>query len=254
MKKTGERQAEVIWISGVNPVREALRAEGIAIREMMVARSDQRAQELLQSARQKNIPVRRETRESLSALLGHSHHQGIALHVEEYPYTSLESLLERPLDEREPLIVLDCVQDPQNLGALIRSGCFLGAKGVVIPQDRSARVTSTVIKVAAGATSYLPVIQVTNLIRALELLKEAGIWIVGLDVEGARSLYEADLTVPVALVVGNEQKGIRQLVKKHCDLLVEIPARGQIQSLNASAAGAVALAEVQRQRSMHRAR
>jgi len=248
MMKGKGRSAEAIWISGVNPVREALRAESLAVREMIYARTDQRIQELIELGRHQGIPVRQETRDGLSALLGHSHHQGVALHAEEYPYTSLESLLDRRLEEREPLVILDCIQDPQNLGALIRSGCFLGAKGIVIPRDRSARVTSTVVKVAAGATSYLPVIQVTNLTRALELLKDAGTWIVGLDVEGKKSLYEADLTVPVGLVVGNEQKGLRPLVRKNCDLLVEIPARGPVQSLNASAAGAIALAEIQRQR------
>lgn len=247
--KERSRTEETIWISGVNPVREALRTESIAIREMVLARKDPRIQEIADLASRKKIPVRQESRDALSALLGHSHHQGVALHAAEYPYVALESILSLGLEEREPLVILDCVQDPQNLGALIRSACFLGAKGIVVPRDRSARVTNTVIKVAAGATSYLPVIQVTNLARTLELLKESGTWIVGLDVEGKKSLYEVDLTMPIGLVVGNEQKGLRPLVRKLCDLLVQIPAHGPIQSLNASVAGTVALAEIQRQRS-----
>jgi 23S rRNA (guanosine2251-2'-O)-methyltransferase len=160
----------------------------------------------------------------------------------------MESMLEAP--PREPLIVLDCIQDPQNLGALLRSACFLGAKGIVLPADRSARVTAAVVKVAAGATSYLPIAQTTNLARALDAMKASGLWIVGLDVGGTQSIYEADLTLPLGLVVGNEQKGMRPLVRKHCDFLVQIPALGTIQSLNAATAGAVALAEVQRQRLM----
>jgi 23S rRNA (guanosine2251-2'-O)-methyltransferase len=242
--------AQDLWISGINPVREALRADRLVIREMVLARSDQRVQELMEWAAGKNIPWRQTSREFLSGQVGHEHHQGIAILVDEYPYVSLESLLEAPPREREPLIVLDCIQDPQNLGALLRSACFLGAKGIVLPADRSARVTAAVVKVAAGATSYLPIVQTTNLARALDTMKASGLWIVGLDVGGTQSIYEADLALPLGLVVGNEQKGLRPLVRKHCDFLVQIPALGAIQSLNAATAGAVALAEAQRQRLM----
>ncbi|NLJ27834.1 23S rRNA (guanosine(2251)-2'-O)-methyltransferase RlmB [Desulforhabdus amnigena] len=237
-----------LWISGINPVREALRADRMVIREMILARTDQRVQELMDWAKQKGIALRHETREFLSTQVGHDHHQGVALRANEYPYASLESILEGAAGEREPVIILDCIQDPQNFGALLRSACFLGAKAVVIPSDRSARVTAAVIKVAAGATSYIPIVQATNLTRVLETLKESGLWIVGLDVAGNQSLYEADLSLPLGLVVGNEQKGLRPLVRKHCDFLVQIPVLGPIQSLNAAAAGAIALAEVQRQR------
>ncbi len=156
--------------------------------------------------------------------------------------------MERPLEDRQPVLILDSIQDPQNLGALIRSACFLGARGIILPKDRSAKITSTVIKVASGATVYLPVIQVVNLAQALDHLKGSGLWIAGLDVEAEQSLYEVDLSVPLGLVVGNEQKGLRPLTRKHCDFLVHIPAGGPLQSLNAATAGAIALAEVQRQR------
>ena len=237
-----------IWISGINPVKEALCAGIPGIREMVAARSDQRTRELLERGRKAGIPFREMTRDALTALVGHDHHQGVALRAGEYPYASLETLLERPMMEREPLIVLDCIQDPQNLGAILRSACFLGAKGVVLPKDRSAKITETAIKVAAGATSYLPVVQTVNLARSIEQMKDAGLWIVGLDLEGDLSIYDADLSLPLALVVGNEQKGMRPLVRKCCDMLVKIPAHGPLQSLNAAAAGAVALAEVQRRR------
>jgi 23S rRNA (guanosine2251-2'-O)-methyltransferase len=120
---------------------------------------------------------------------------------------------------------------------------------VVLPRDRAAQVTGTVVRVAAGGTSHVPVFQVTNLVRAMEMLKGSGLWIAGLDVQGSVGLYDADLTSPMALVIGNEQKGLRPLVRRQCDLLLHIPARGAIDSLNAATAGAVALAELQRQRS-----
>jgi 23S rRNA (guanosine2251-2'-O)-methyltransferase len=238
-----------LWISGINPVREALSHEGPPILEMILSRHDQRVLDLIELANKRGIPVYSKSRDDLSGMVGHVHHQGIALRVEGFVYAPLETLLHRDESEREPLIVLDCVQDPQNLGALARSACFLGAKGLIIPKDRSAQITSTVMKISAGAMSYLAVAQVVNLTRAIEQLKEASIWVVGLDLQSERSLYETDLTVPLGLVVGNEQKGLRPLIRKHCDLLVHIPACGPLQSLNAAASAAVALAEVQRQRS-----
>jgi len=192
--------------------------------------------------------VRRGTRDQVSALAGHVQHQGAALKIGEYPYTDLDTLLQQPVSRREPLVALDSIQDPQNLGAILRSACFLGIQGIIIPRDRSAPVSATVIKIAAGATSYIPVIRITNLSRALKQLKEAGYWVAGLDVSGDKTLFEADLTVPLCLLVGNEQKGIRPLVRSECDLLVKIPAVGPIQSLNAATAAAIGMAEIVRQR------
>lgn len=229
-------------------MREVLRAEGLAVGRLMLARNDQRGQELGELARSKGIPVEHAARERLAELAGHAHHQGAVLEMQEFPYIGLEDLLESPLSERDPLLVLDTIQDPQNLGAILRSGCFLGAKAVILPKDRSARVTTAVVKIAAGATAYVPVVQVTNLVRALKELKDAGYWTAGLDVEGGKTLYDADLTVPLCLVVGNEQKGMRSLVRGQCDLLLCIPAAGPLQSLNAAAAATIALSEVLRQR------
>lgn len=192
--------------------------------------------------------MRRGTRDQVSALAGHVQHQGAALKIGEYPYTDLDTLLQQPVSRREPLVALDSIQDPQNLGAILRSACFLGIQGIIIPRDRSAPVSATVIKIAAGATSYIPVIRITNLSRALKQLKEAGYWVAGLDVSGDKTLFEADLTVPLCLLVGNEQKGIRPLVRSECDLLVKIPAVGPIQSLNAATAAAIGMAEIVRQR------
>lgn len=241
-----------IWICGVNPVREALLSNNLVPGEMVHSRIDARIQDLLDLCTSRGIPVRMQKKEALSAFLGHAHHQGVALLVPDFPYVPLENILKSEASRREPLVVLDSVQDPQNLGALMRSACFLGAKGLVIPRDRSAKVTGSVMKVAAGAASYLPVIQVTNLARCLDGMKEAGLWVVGLAVEEALPIYDVDLTVPLGVVIGNEMKGLRPLVRKHCDILAAIPSHGPMESLNAAVAGAVVLAEIQRQRGFSR--
>lgn len=246
--KTRPTASHDIWITGFNPGREALLTGRVPVLELVLSRSDPRSRELHELGIKRGIPVRRETGEEISALVGHSHHQGVALRMKEYPYVSVESLLGRPSGEREPLVILDCLQDPQNFGALMRSACFLGARGVIVPKDRSVGITATVVKVSSGAISYLPVALVGNLVRTIEELKERGLWIAGLDVSATLSIYEADLCVPLGLVIGNEQKGMRPLVRKACDLLVRIPAGGPLQSLNAATAGAIALAEIQRQR------
>lgn len=204
--------------------------------------------QLENQARKLRIQVEHLDREMLTELLGHSHHQDVALRCQGFPYADEDALLSRGAEAIAPLLLLDSIQDPQNLGALLRSGCFLGAKGVLVPKDRAAAVTATVIKVAAGAASLIPVAQVTNLVRTMKKAKDCGLWVVGLDLRSDHSLYEADLSMPIGLVVGNEHKGLRPLVRENCDLLLHLPAYGPIQSLNAATAAAVALAEIQRQR------
>ena len=247
MKKTYSTEGE-IWISGINPVREALIGGETATSEVVLARDDARGREIAELAAGRGVPVRRGDREQLNGLAGHSHHQGVALRMSEFPYADLDELLQKPLSEREPLVILDSIQDPRNLGAILRSACFLGAKAVLIPADRSARVGASVIKVSAGAAVYVPVARVTNVVRTLQRLKSSGYWAVGLDAGGSTNSYEADLTVPLCLVVGNEQKGIRPLVRKECDLLVRIPSAGPLDSLNAASAATAALYEILRQR------
>ncbi len=247
MKKIKPTEGE-IWISGINPVREALLGGQTGGREVLLSRSDSRGQEIAELAARRGIPVVGSDRERLTGLAGHSHHQGVAMRMSEFPYADFEGLLEKPLAEREPLVVLDSIQDPRNLGAILRSACFLGAKGVVIPADRSASVGAAVIKVAAGAAVYVPVARVTNVVRTLQRLKSEGYWVAGLEVSGSKTSYETDFRVPLCLVIGNEQKGIRPLVKKECDMLVRIPSAGPLDSLNAASAASVALYEVLRQR------
>lgn len=244
---TRPAQTHEIWICGFNPVKEALHGAHASVTELVLSRGDSRASELAMLARARGVALRREAFDTLSMLVGHTHHQGVALRSGEFRYTPLETLLNGPALARQPLLALDSVQDPQNLGALIRSACFLGVKGMIVPKDRSATISSTVIKIASGAAAYLPISQVVNLAQTLGRLKDSGLWVVGMDVGGDQVLYEADLSMPLALVVGNEQKGLRPLIRRNCDFLVRIPAGGPLESLNAATAGAIALAEVQRQ-------
>jgi 23S rRNA (guanosine2251-2'-O)-methyltransferase len=250
MKEHRLKNQESLWICGINPVLEALQGQASGVEELLVSRKslDQRLRPIEEQAGRNRIALRHLSREALTALVGHEHHQGVALRMPGFAYADADQFLAQQRALISPLVVLDSIQDPQNLGAILRSSCFLGAKGIVIPKDRAAAVTSTVIKVAAGATSHLPVMRITNLARLLEQLKELGLWIAGLDLQGQQSLYDADLTMPLALVVGNEQKGLRPLVRNTCDLLLRIPAHGPLQSLNAATACAITLAEIQRQR------
>jgi len=244
-----ERDAETegLWIYGLNPVMECLKADPGTITEILCCRDDLRSRAVLALAHEHGIPTVPVPRQSLSERFGHNRHQGIAARLGSFRYEALESLLGRPESEGLPILLLDCLQDPQNLGAILRTACFLGTRAVVLPKDRSVQVTGAVFKASAGALAHLPVVQVTNLVRAMEQIKDHGYWIVGLDLEGRQSLYELSYTMSVALVVGNEATGLRPLVKKHCDFLVKIPGTGPVQSMNAAAATAVALAEIRRQ-------
>lgn len=220
------------------------------IDEVLLARNDTLSLEIIELAERRSIPINVTARNELTKKTGYSHHQGVAARMSEYPYVTLESILELPLRDREPLLVLDSIQDPQNLGAIIRGACFLGAKGVLIPKDRSAGVTSAVMKVAAGGASYVPIAQTVNLARALDQMKESGLWVMGLTANASKTIYEENLGVPLAMIIGNEHTGIRPLLLKKCDFLVGIPREGPLESLNAAAAGAIAMAEIQRQRVM----
>jgi 23S rRNA (guanosine2251-2'-O)-methyltransferase len=170
--------------------------------------------------------------------------------VVERRLTDVEELLRTVAQaDRQPfLLALDQVQDPYNLGSLLRTAHAAGAQGVIVPERRSAPVSGVVAKASAGAVSHLPILEVTNLARTLEALKKGGIWIVGLDGSAQEPIYGVDLTVPVALVVGGEGAGLRRLTREHCDLLLYIPMFGKVASLNAAVAGAIGMYELVRQR------
>jgi len=239
---------EIIY--GLNPVMEALRGSR-EIYELFVAGStaDKRMEKLLKLAAERKVPVRQREKADLTRLCGIDHHQGVALKVEPFPYADLVDVLNEVKGNNEGLIlVLDSVQDPHNLGALIRSAACAGAHAVVIPKDRAAGVTAAAEKASAGAAGTIAVAQVTNISQALQELKKAGFWIYGADGSARHTLYQQDLTGPVALVIGGEGEGIRPLVRKGCDAVVSIPLQGGVNSLNASVAGGIFLFEVVRQR------
>jgi len=238
-------------VYGFNPVMEALRGSRRAF-ELFVAAGarDNRLEKLLKLASEKGVPVRHREKGDIARLCGTDHHQGVALRVEAFPYAELDEVIARWRESGETglLLVLDGIQDPHNLGALIRTAACAGAHGVIIPKDRAARVTPAVEKASAGAVETVPVVQVTNVARTLEELKGAGFWIFGADSGAAAPLFDQDYTGHMALVIGSEGEGIRPLVKKHCDLLVRIPLKGGVSSLNASVSGGILLFEVVRQR------
>jgi 23S rRNA (guanosine2251-2'-O)-methyltransferase len=174
-------------------------------------------------------------------------HQGVGAELTQFRYAELEDVLSA-IEGTALLLVLDGVTDPQNLGALARSAHALGAQGIVVPKDRAAGITPAAFKAAAGALEHCPVARVTNLSRALDLMKQQGLWTVALAPDGDKELGQVDLTVPTALVLGSEGTGVRPLVRKTCDHVARIPMAGQVGSLNVAAAGTVALYEVLRQR------
>ena len=241
---------EIIY--GINPVMEALRGSRRAF-ELFIAgsNSDRRFEKLLKLAAEKSVPVRQREKGDISRLCGTDHHQGLALRVEPFPYTEIADVLARwrASGESGLLLVLDGVQDPHNLGALIRTAACAGVIGVIIPKDRAVGVTATVEKVSAGASETVPVVRIANIAQTLDELKQEGFWIYGAIGDADESVYGQDYTGNVALVIGGEGEGIRPLVRKKCDLLVAIPLKGGVSSLNASVAGGVVLFEIVRQRS-----
>jgi 23S rRNA (guanosine2251-2'-O)-methyltransferase len=198
--------------------------------------------EVCAAAGRLGVPVRRVPRGDLERL-GEAH-QGIGLEVGAYPYVSLDDLLRAVQRQAEPVrfLALDHVQDPHNLGALLRTAEVVGVHGVLIPDRRAAAVTPAVVSASAGASEHMRLAQVTNLVRSLEALKDAGLWVVGLDAgPGSRPYHTVDLDMPLVLLVGAEGQGVSRLVRRVCDVLISLPMRGHIESLNASVAGGIAM-------------
>lgn len=240
--------SDVTKLIGIHSVREAL-AAGRPLERVIVAqgRHGDRIAEIVELARRRGVPVRFEDRDRLDRLAESRHHQGVVGFGAAKAALAIEELLARA---RRPglLVLLDGVEDPRNLGAIIRTALAAGADGLVIPERRAAGLTDTVSQTAAGALEYLPVARVKNLARALEALKAANYWLVGLDERAEKSYTEIDYRTPVGLVLGGEGAGLHELTRKHCDWLVRIPTVGPVRSLNASVAAAVALFEAVRQR------
>ena len=236
-------------IGGVNPVLEALRARGRTFIKLYLARGRHGPflDELNQLARENGLKVERVDRSQLDRLYGGRGHQGVAARVGPYSYADLEDVLDRAAGEQALVLVLDGLEDPGNLGSLIRSAEAAGAAGIIMPRERSAPLSPAALKASAGAAEYLPVARVVNLARAIEELKSAGFWVLGAEAGAEANLYEQDLAPRLALVVGGEGRGLRRLIKEKCDHLVRIPIQGRTGSLNAAVAGALAMFEYVRQ-------
>ena len=242
-------------IYGVHPVEEALRA-GKVEAVFIADDEDKRLLTITRACSERRVPLDTKSRAELTLLCESDKHQGAVALSGDYEYTSLDAILDGvgvggsgSGSDRAPLVlVLDSIQDPGNLGALLRSAHIFGVDGVVLPKDRAARVNSTVVKASAGATEHLAIAIETNLQRALEQCKAAGLWIAGAVAEGGRDPFATELNLPLALVLGAEGKGIRPLLQKSCDLKLRIPMVGQVASLNVSVAGGILLYEVIRQR------
>jgi len=212
-------------------------------------RDDPRARAIEELARRHQRPVQRVDAHSLRQQLGDVAHQGVAAEITPLPAWSEDELLAALQVARAPsLLALDGVQDPHNLGACLRTADACGALAVIVPRDRAAQLTPTVRKVAAGAAETTPVVTVTNLVRTLKLLKDAGLWIVGADAEAPKPARDVDLRGPIVLVLGAEGTGLRHLTRQNCDFLVSLPQRGAVESLNVSVAAAMLLYEALRQR------
>jgi 23S rRNA (guanosine2251-2'-O)-methyltransferase len=241
---------EYVW--GRNPVLETLHSAR-QVKRILLAEGQREAPALasiLQEAEQRHIPVEVVPRARLDQISHGAVHQGCIALVGERKYVTVDDILAYAARKNEApfLLILDAIQDVNNLGSLIRTAEAAGVHGVILPEHRAAEVNATVVKTSAGATEHLLIAQVTNLTRTIDHLKQQNIWVIGLAAEAQTLYHQANLTGPLALVVGNEGKGISRLVREHCDLLVKLPMHGHINSLNAAVAGSIAVYEALRQR------
>jgi 23S rRNA (guanosine2251-2'-O)-methyltransferase len=237
---------------GINTVIEALKARGRAFEWVGVAkeRNDIRLKRIIDECRKIGVPVRVMTRMELDDMAVAGAHQGVVAVTTAKQYADLDDLVAARRGEYSLIVVLDGIEDPHNLGAILRTADAAGADGVVIPERRSAPVTGAVAKVSAGASEHLPIAKVTNISRAIEDLKEKDLWVVGLDERGEQTYDTVDYKMHCAVVLGAEGKGVHDLVRRHCDFLVSIPMLGKVPSLNVSVAAGVVLYEVVRQRQL----
>ncbi|GAC1349683.1 MAG: 23S rRNA (guanosine(2251)-2'-O)-methyltransferase RlmB [Ktedonobacteraceae bacterium] len=242
---------EYIW--GRNPIMETLQSPR-QIKRILFAEGQRETSSalatILQEAERRHIPTEKVARARLDQLSHGAVHQGCIAVVEARSYATLDEILAHAENKHEEpfLLILDAIQDVNNLGSLLRTAESVGIHGVIIPEHRAAEVNATVIKTSAGATEHLLIAQETNITRTIDYLKKQNIWVVGLAGEASTLYYHANLTGALALVVGNEGKGISRLVRENCDLLIKLPMRGHINSLNAAVAGSIALYEALRQR------
>lgn len=248
------------WIYGRNPVYETLRAGRRAATEMILPppnkNEDDVIAQLRATAAARGIVCRSEDRDRMDKLTHFGHHQGVALKVSPYPYVDFADIVASAEDDENALVlVLDHLEDPQNVGSILRTAMCAGATGVVIPEDRASGITPAAVRASAGASEYLQIARVVNVVRAMKELQEAGVWFTGLDWgEDARMYTDVDFKGRVGLVVGAEGSGISRLARDTCDFIAELPMPGGFESLNAGVATGIALYEILRQRGVKRNR
>ena len=242
------------WVYGRNPVEEALAAGRRTAMEIILPpaspEEDEQLKVIRAEAASRRLVIRTAERAQLDKLTRFGNHQGVALKTTGYPYVGFEELLEEvENDENALVIVLDHLEDPQNVGSILRTACAVGATGVVIPEDRACGITPAAVRASAGGAEHIKVAHVVNLPRAMEALKKAGVWLTGLDWgDDAKNYTDIDFKGRVGLVIGAEGRGISRLVRENCDFIAELPMPGGFESLNAGVAAAVAMYEVVRQR------
>lgn len=237
-------------IEGRNAVLEAFRSgKSVDKLYVMPGNQDGPVRTILREAKKHDTIVNFVGKERLDAMSATGHHQGVIAQVASYGYATVEEILERAREKQEPpfLILLDGIEDPHNLGAILRTANTAGAHGVIIPKHRAAGLTATVAKTSAGAINYTPVAKVTNMAQTIEQLKAEGMWFVCADMDG-EPMYRLDLKGPIGLVIGNEGDGVSRLVREKCDFVATIPMKGEIESLNASVAAGILAYEIVRQR------
>ncbi|MGI6474027.1 MAG: 23S rRNA (guanosine(2251)-2'-O)-methyltransferase RlmB [Thermoactinomyces vulgaris] len=237
------------WIYGKHAVLETLKS-GRPVEKILLAKNINKfsVNEIIEHAKKQNVPYQWVPRSRLDQLAEGNNHQGVVAQVAAFEYASLEDLFKRAEQKQEApfFLLLDSIEDPHNLGSILRSADASGAHGVIIPKRRAAGVTSVVAKTSAGAVQHVPVVRVTNLNRVADELKERGVWLVGSDGSAEQEYTGIDYNMPVAVVIGNEGRGIHSLLKKKCDFLVKLPMRGKVSSLNASVAAGILMYEVMR--------
>ncbi|MFD2703719.1 23S rRNA (guanosine(2251)-2'-O)-methyltransferase RlmB [Paenibacillus shunpengii] len=240
------------WIAGKHSVIEALRS-GRTLNKVWIADQAQKhlTMPIIAEAKKAGVIIQQVDKRKLDQMVPGIQHQGVVAQAAPYQYAEVEDILASAQEKGEPpfLVLLDEIEDPHNLGSILRTADCTGAHGVIVPKRRSAQVTATVSKTSAGAAEYVPVARVSNLAQTIEELKETGVWVVGTDVRATESVFgNGVFTGPVAIVIGNEGKGMGRLVREKCDILLKLPMAGQINSLNASVAAGVVMYEVLRSR------
>lgn len=251
MNKTKQNNQDQTYIMGKNSVFEALQSDR-SINKIYIAEGIQKSSlhKLLTLAKEKRVITQFCPKKKLDQITENGNHQGVVASIASYEYSDLVDLVQKAKKGNKPpfFVLLDEIEDPHNLGSILRTSDVVGVDGVIIPKRRSVGLTATVSKTSAGAIEYVPVSRVTNLAQTIDFLKEEGFWIVGTDASAKQMYHEVDYKMPVVIVIGSEGKGISRLVREKCDYMVKLPMQGHVNSLNASVAAGIILYEVYRNR------